>query len=106
MKSIKNMCYEKGQNTKTTFSPDLRHQISIWRRAADSLQHLSRDELVVRERLERKIKKLTARLKAVVKETRLRAYPKDCYETMLADMKQKVYRYIYVASIEQRRQPS
>ncbi|CAB3233679.1 unnamed protein product [Arctia plantaginis] len=68
---------------------DLRHQISIWRRAADSLQHLSRDELVVRERLERKVKKLTARLNALVIETRRRAYPKDYYETMLADMKQK-----------------
>ncbi|CAB3233675.1 unnamed protein product [Arctia plantaginis] len=68
---------------------DLRHQISIWRRAADSLPHLSRDELVVRERLERKVRKLTARLDALVLESRRRACPKDCFETMLADMKTK-----------------
>nr|XP_049707233.1 P protein isoform X1 [Helicoverpa armigera]XP_049707234.1 P protein isoform X1 [Helicoverpa armigera]XP_049707235.1 P protein isoform X1 [Helicoverpa armigera]XP_049707236.1 P protein isoform X1 [Helicoverpa armigera]XP_049707237.1 P protein isoform X1 [Helicoverpa armigera]XP_049707238.1 P protein isoform X1 [Helicoverpa armigera] len=68
---------------------DLRHQISIWRRAADSLPHLSRDELVVRERLDRKVKKLTVKLEALVKETKIRACPKDCFETMLADMKDK-----------------
>ncbi|KAH9645369.1 hypothetical protein HF086_011133 [Spodoptera exigua] len=38
--------------------------ISIWRRAADSLPHLSRDELVVRERLDRKVRKLTVKLDA------------------------------------------
>ncbi|XP_035455992.2 P protein isoform X2 [Spodoptera frugiperda] len=68
---------------------DLRHQISIWRRAADSLPHLSRDELVVRERLDRKVRKLTGRLEALVKETKIRACPKECFETMLADMKDK-----------------
>ncbi|XP_075988949.1 P protein-like isoform X2 [Anticarsia gemmatalis] len=68
---------------------DLRHQISIWRRAADSLPHLSRDELVVRERLERKVRKLSAKLDELVSETRRRACPKDCFETMLADMKGK-----------------
>ncbi|KAJ8707729.1 hypothetical protein PYW07_011406 [Mythimna separata] len=68
---------------------DLRHQISIWRRAADSLPHLSRDEQVVRDRLERKVRKLSLKLEALVKETKIRACPKDCFETMLADMKDK-----------------
>ncbi|KAJ8706343.1 hypothetical protein PYW08_010969 [Mythimna loreyi] len=68
---------------------DLRHQISIWRRAADSLPHLSRDEQVVRDRLERKVRKLSVKLEALVKETKIRACPKDCFETMLADMKDK-----------------
>uniref|UniRef100_A0A2H1WGD9 SFRICE_030366 n=1 Tax=Spodoptera frugiperda TaxID=7108 RepID=A0A2H1WGD9_SPOFR len=73
----------------TQMEKNLRHQISIWRRAADSLPHLSRDELVVRERLDRKIRKLTGRLEALVKETKIRACPKECFETMLADMKDK-----------------
>lgn len=45
---------------------------------------------MVRERLERKVKKLTARLDALVSESRRRACPKDCFDTMLADMKTKV----------------
>lgn len=68
---------------------DLRHQISIWRRAADSLPHLSRDELVVRERLERKVRKLTVQLENLISESKRRACPKDCFENMLADMKDK-----------------
>ncbi|KAF9794569.1 hypothetical protein SFRURICE_013839 [Spodoptera frugiperda] len=71
------------------FGDKRRDVISIWRRAADSLPHLSRDELVVRERLDRKVRKLTGRLEALVKETKIRACPKECFETMLADMKDK-----------------
>ncbi|KAG6454693.1 P protein isoform X2 [Manduca sexta] len=68
---------------------DLRHQISIWRRAADSLPHLSRDEQVVRGRLEKKIQKLSSQLDVLVKESRKRACPKDTFRITLADMKDK-----------------
>ncbi|CAH0602028.1 unnamed protein product [Chrysodeixis includens] len=68
---------------------DLKHQISIWRRATDSLPHLSKDEIIVKERLERKVRKLNVRLEALIKETKIRACPKACFETMLSDMKLK-----------------
>ncbi|KOB68139.1 Tyrosine transporter [Operophtera brumata] len=45
---------------------ELRQQISIWRRAAESLPHMSRDEHVVRERLERKVRKLSIQLDVLV----------------------------------------
>ncbi|XP_028031747.1 P protein-like isoform X1 [Bombyx mandarina] len=68
---------------------DLRQQISIWRRAADSLPHLSRDEQVVRERLDKKIRKLTSQLELFVKESKKRACPKTTFRSTLAEMKEK-----------------
>ncbi|XP_034828141.1 P protein-like [Maniola hyperantus] len=68
---------------------DLRHQISIWRRAIESLPHLSRDQQVVRERLERKIKKLTAQLATMVKESSKRVCPKETFQTTLGQLKEK-----------------
>ncbi|XP_050665008.1 P protein-like isoform X2 [Leptidea sinapis] len=68
---------------------DLRHQISIWRRAADSLPHLSKDAHVVRERLEKKMVKLTLQLEAMIKESSKRICPKDTFITTLAQLKDK-----------------
>ncbi|XP_059056583.1 P protein-like [Achroia grisella] len=68
---------------------DLRQQISIWRRAADSLPHLSKDEQVVKERLERKIRKLNNQLEVLEKESRKRACPKSTFENTLKEMKDK-----------------
>ncbi|XP_049883695.1 P protein-like isoform X2 [Pectinophora gossypiella] len=68
---------------------ELRHQISIWRRAADSLPHLSKDQLIVRERLERKVRKLQAQLDVMVKESKKRACPKHTFESTLGDLKDK-----------------
>ncbi|XP_023940562.1 P protein isoform X2 [Bicyclus anynana] len=68
---------------------DLRHQISIWRRAIESLPHLSRDQQVVRERLERKMKKLTAQLETMVKESSKRVCPKETFQTTLGQLKEK-----------------
>ncbi|XP_026734254.1 P protein-like isoform X2 [Trichoplusia ni] len=68
---------------------DLRHQISIWRRAADSLPYLSKDEIIVKERLERKIRKLNVKLEALIKESKTRACPKACFQSMLSEMKGK-----------------
>ncbi|CAG4978266.1 unnamed protein product [Colias eurytheme] len=68
---------------------DLRHQISIWRRAIESLPHLSKDAHVVRERLERKMAKLTAQLEVMVKESTKRVCPKDTFHTTLVELKAK-----------------
>lgn len=68
---------------------DLRHQISIWRRAADSLPHLSKGVNVVRERLERKVTKLTVKLENMVKESTKRACPKHTFRSTLVELKEK-----------------
>ncbi|XP_028167058.1 P protein-like [Ostrinia furnacalis] len=68
---------------------EIKQQIAIWRRAADSLPHFSKDEHVVRERLERKVKKLNVQLETMVKESSKRACPKDTFKSTLAEMKEK-----------------
>ncbi|XP_063632496.1 P protein-like [Cydia splendana] len=68
---------------------DLRHQISIWRRAADSLPQLSGNAHVVSARLDRKIEKLRAQLSCMVKETSKRACPRDEFQSTLQELKQK-----------------
>ncbi|KAM3955656.1 P protein-like [Aphomia sociella] len=68
---------------------EFRQQISIWRRAADSLPYLSKDEQVVKERLERKIRKLNGQLEVLEKESRKRACPKATFESTLKEMKDK-----------------
>ncbi|CAH2056108.1 unnamed protein product, partial [Iphiclides podalirius] len=68
---------------------DIRHQISIWRRAADSLPHLSRDVHVVRERLEKKVAKLSQQLEKMLRESSKRACPKDTFRSTLMELKDK-----------------
>ncbi|XP_068622355.1 P protein-like [Battus philenor] len=68
---------------------DLRHQISIWRRAIESLPHLSKDEHVVRERLERKVAKLNLKLAAMEKESIKRVFPKETFHSTLVELKEK-----------------
>ncbi|KPJ19670.1 P protein [Papilio machaon] len=68
---------------------DLRHQISIWRRAIESLPHLSQDQQVVRERLERKVAKLNLKLTALEKESIKRVFPKETFQSTLVELKEK-----------------
>ncbi|KAL4711238.1 hypothetical protein ACJJTC_019079 [Scirpophaga incertulas] len=68
---------------------ELRQQITIWRRAADSLPNFSKDEQVVRERLERKVRKLNLQLESSLKESNKRACPKDTFKSTLDEMKGK-----------------
>ncbi|XP_014365385.2 P protein [Papilio machaon] len=68
---------------------DLRNQISIWRRAAESLPHLSKDVQVVRERLQRKVDKLHRQLQAELRHTSRRACPEDTFHTTLLQLKDK-----------------
>ncbi|XP_028167088.1 P protein-like [Ostrinia furnacalis] len=68
---------------------EIRHQISIWRRAADSLPHLSNGVGVVRERLERKISKLDVQLKVLQQESSGRACPREAFQGALQGLKEK-----------------
>ncbi|XP_063632582.1 P protein-like isoform X2 [Cydia splendana] len=68
---------------------DLRRQLNVWRRAADSLPHMSKDELVVKERLERKVLKITSQLAIALKESNKRACPKDTFQRTLSELKEK-----------------
>nr|XP_032525585.1 P protein-like [Danaus plexippus plexippus] len=68
---------------------DLHRLISIWRRAADSLPHSSDGVNAVRERLERKIKKLTQNLNRFMKESSKRACSKETFVTTLEELKAK-----------------
>ncbi|CAK1592867.1 unnamed protein product [Parnassius mnemosyne] len=68
---------------------ELRHQISIWRRAIESLPHLSKDQHVVRERLERKVTKLNTKLMALEKQSTKRVFPKETFHSTLIELKEK-----------------
>ncbi|KAJ0182972.1 hypothetical protein K1T71_000948 [Dendrolimus kikuchii] len=68
---------------------ELRRQISIWRRATESLPQLSKDQVVVKERLEKKIKKLSAELDFMIKESKIRGCPKETFQSTLQEMKEK-----------------
>ncbi|XP_073965401.1 P protein-like isoform X2 [Choristoneura fumiferana] len=68
---------------------DLRRQLAVWRRAADSLPHMSKDEIVVKERLERKVQKITTQLHVILKESKKRACPKDTFQRTLSELKDK-----------------
>ncbi|XP_075988851.1 P protein-like isoform X1 [Anticarsia gemmatalis] len=68
---------------------DVRQQLQIWRRTIDSLPNLSRDQQIVRTQLDKKIRKLTTWFDTLVKQARKSTCSKECYETMLADMRKK-----------------
>lgn len=68
---------------------DLTRQITIWQRAMDSLPHLSQDVHIVRERLERKIQKLSRILRSLKKSAHKRACPKDTFQSTLTELKEK-----------------
>ncbi|KAI5640089.1 citrate transporter domain-containing protein [Phthorimaea operculella] len=68
---------------------DIRNQISIWKRAGESLPHLSKDVHVVKERLDRKVLKLSTKLKIMEKEAKKRACPKETFQSTLVEMKGK-----------------
>ncbi|XP_022824184.1 P protein-like [Spodoptera litura] len=68
---------------------DLRRQILVWRRAVDSLHHLSPEQLIVKDRLERKIKKLTIKLDEVIREDKIRTCTEENFESTLTEMRKK-----------------
>ncbi|XP_059056847.1 P protein-like [Achroia grisella] len=66
---------------------DIRQQISIWRRAADSLPHLNSGVHIVRKRLEKKIVKLNGKLEVLVQENNKGSYSKEKFLSTLTELK-------------------
>ncbi|XP_026331574.1 P protein-like [Hyposmocoma kahamanoa] len=68
---------------------ELRHQITIWKRSAQSMLNISKDEQIVHERLQKKVTKLERDLKEKLKDSKKVVIPSDTFETTLAEMNQK-----------------
>lgn len=66
---------------------ELRHEITVWQRAASSLSSYSKDEDLVRETLVKKVKRLQRQLK---KKLSSGSVPADSYKQTLQDLQKKV----------------
>ncbi|XP_052749095.1 P protein-like isoform X2 [Galleria mellonella] len=67
---------------------ELHHQISIWRRAKDSLPHLNNGVNVIRERLEKKIEKLNEKLDTLIRENSKGSCSEETFLNTLAELKE------------------
>lgn len=77
-RDMKSLRFGESQNIQ-----DLRHQITIWQRAASSLSAYSKDEDLVRGRLLKKVTRLERQLK---KELASGAVPVERYKATLEDL--------------------
>lgn len=66
---------------------ELRHEISVWQRAAASLSSYSKDEDLVRETLLKKVNRLSRQLK---KRIASGSVPADSYKATLEELQAKV----------------
>lgn len=66
---------------------ELRHEITVWQRAASSLSSYSKDEDLVRETLVKKVNRLQRQLKKKVSSG---SVPVDSYKQTLQDLQKKV----------------
>lgn len=66
---------------------ELRHEITVWQRAAASLSSYSKDEDLVRETLVKKVNRLQRHLK---KKLSSGSVPADSYKQTLQDLQKKV----------------
>lgn len=66
---------------------ELRHEITVWQRAAASLSSYSKDEDLVRETLVKKVNRLQRQLK---KKLSSGSVPADSYKQTLQDLERKV----------------
>lgn len=71
---------------------ELRHEISVWQRAAASLSSYSKDEDLVRETLQKKVNRLKGQLK---KRIASGSVPADNYKATLGELQAKVGRYVH-----------
>lgn len=69
---------------------ELRHEISVWQRAAASLSSYSKDEDLVRETLLKKVNRLNRQLK---KRITTGSLPVESYKATLEEMQAKVFRF-------------
>lgn len=67
---------------------ELRHEISVWQRAAASLSSYSKDEDLVRETLLKKVERLRRQLK---KRLTTGSLPVENYKSTLEELQAKVY---------------
>lgn len=68
---------------------ELRHEITVWQRAASSLSSYSKDEDLVRETLVKKVNRLQRQLK---KKLTSGSVPAESYKQTLQDLQKKVQR--------------
>lgn len=66
---------------------ELRHEITVWQRAAASLSSYSKDEDIVRETLLKKVNRLSRQLK---KKVAAGTIPAESYKQTLEDLRKKV----------------
>lgn len=70
---------------------ELRQEIAVWQRAAASLSSYSKDEDIVRETLQKKVKRLSRLLK---QRLTTGSMPIECYRQTLEEMQKKVRAFI------------
>lgn len=70
---------------------EMRHEISVWQRAAASLSSYSKDEDIVRETLDKKVNRLRRNLKKKLTTTNV---PDENYKQTLEEMQAKVKQFI------------
>lgn len=78
---------------------ELRHEISVWQRAAASLSSYSKDEDLVRETLLKKVNRLSRQLK---KRIASGTVPVDSYKATLEELQAKVflfYRFFHSSNV-------
>lgn len=77
---------------------ELRHEITVWQRAASSLSSYSKDEDLVRETLVKKVNRLQRQLKKKVSSG---SVPVDSYKQTLQDLQRKVPMTFSIVGISQ-----
>lgn len=66
---------------------ELRHELSVWERAAATLSSCSKDEDILRKTLQKKVKKLNRKLEKKIENPG--EVPKENYEATLAELQEK-----------------
>lgn len=77
----------KMKNFRSSNIQELRHEISVWQRAAASLSSYSKDEDLVRETLLKKVNRLSRQLK---KRLASGSVPVESYKATLEELQAKV----------------
>lgn len=81
-RNINDLRFEEPQDIQ-----ELRHEITVWQRAAASLSSYSKDEDLVRETLVKKVNRLQRQLK---KKLSRGSVPAESYKQTLEDLQRKV----------------
>lgn len=82
-RNINDLRFSEAQDVQ-----ELRHEITVWQRAAASLSSYSKDEDLVRETLVKKVNRLSRTLK---KKLLTGSVPIDSYKATLGELQAKVH---------------